>query len=262
MKQGRKTQVARRDFLKSGALLASATALGFTGIFGLRRASAAAGDDVPTMLNVAATAETFACTHYYQALKSNIRFTTQQLAYVKAALEEELDHLEFLNLKGGVTQAAQFYFPTGVFKSTVSFGSVSAIAETVFVGAYLAATRRIAELGDPLLAATMAQVAVVEGQHLALVRQTANELPNNLALAEPSFYNVSDALAVVKPLIDGKVGGLGPMDKTAIPYPGADAIRKLLGKSTLTPSKAFIDPTAFPTLSATANPTAAATAAK
>lgn len=253
--------VDRRGFLKGSALLSAASILGFSGIFGLRSASAADGDDIPTILTVAATAETFACTHYYRALTSKIKFTTPQLAYIKAALEEELIHLEYLNANGGKALQDHFFFPTGAFNSAASFGNVSSIAETVFVGAYLAATRRFAELGQPLLAATAAQVAVIEGQHLALVRQTALELPNNIALGEPIFFNVSDAVPMVQPLLDGKVGGLGAMEKDPVTYPGADTIRKAIGKSALTPVKPFTDPSLFPTIAATANPTANATAA-
>lgn len=248
----------RRGFLKSSALLSAASALGFAGIFGLRSASAADGDDIPTIVTVAATAETFACTHYYRALTSGIRFTTPQLAYIKAALEEELIHLEYLNANGGKSLQDHFFFPAGAFASAGSFGNVSSIAETVFVGAYLAATRRFAELGQPLLAATAAQVAVIEGQHLALVRQTALELPNNIALGQPIFFNVSDAVAMVQPLLDGKAGGLGPMEKNPVTYPGADVIRKAIGKSALAPVKPFTDPTLFPP-TATPNATAAAT---
>jgi len=243
-----------------GALLASATMLGFGGMFGLDRSRAADGDDVKTMLDTAATAETFACTHYYLALTSKIRFTNPQIAYIKAALEQELIHLEYLKANGGNTLTDKFYFPKGALNSATSFGLVSAIAETVFVGAYLAATRRFAELGQPLLAATTAQVAIVEGQHLALVRQTAGELPNNIALGEPKFYNVSDAVPVVKPLLDGKEGGLGKMETTPVAFPGAEAIRKAIGKSALTPVKPFTDPTAFGTAaSGTPSATQAAT---
>src|SRR5260221_12177941 len=120
-------QFTRRNFFKQSALLASATTLGFTGIFGMSMAHAEDGDDVQTMLNVAATAETFACTHYYQAMKSKIKFTTPQAAYIKAALEEELIHLEFLNANGGKTLADKFYLPKGEFNSATSFGLVSAI---------------------------------------------------------------------------------------------------------------------------------------
>lgn len=250
---------SRRRFLMESALIGSAAALGFSGVFGLRSARAAEGDDPQTILDVASTAETFACTHYYQALKSKIKWTTPQLAYIKAALEEELIHLEYLNTNGGKTLTDKFYFPKGVLNTAISFGLVSAVAETVFVGAYLAATRRFAELGQPLLAATTAQVAVIEGQHLALVRQTASELPNNIALGEPIFFNTSDAKAAVQPILDGKQGSLGPMDTAPISYPGADEIRKTIGKSTLSPVKPFTDPSLFPAAAATPNATDVAT---
>lgn len=252
----------RRNFLHLGALLTSATTLGFSGLFGLSPAAAAAdGDDVQTMLDVAATAETFACTHYHRALTSKVKFSAVQISYIKAALDEELAHLEFLNKNGAVAKAQSFYFPTGTFNTPASFGGVSAIAETVFVGAYLAATRRFAELGNPILAATTAQIAVVEGQHLALVRQTAGELPNNLAFAEPIFFNVSEAVGAVAPLLTGKQGGLGAMEATSVTYPGAAVIRAAIGKSLLAPAKPFTDVTAptSGTAAATQNATAAAT---
>ncbi len=262
-----KSQLARRAFLKQGAWLAGATALGWSGVFGLSRASAASGDDIPTILNIAATAETFACTHYYQTLNSKIQFTSAQIAYIKAALEEEFIHLQYLNANGGKALADKFFFPTGALNSRVSFGTTSALFETVFVGAYLAATRRFAELGQPLLAATAAQVAVIEGQHLALTRETALLLPNNVPLGEPLYNNVSDAVPSLQPVLDGKQGALGPMDKTAVSFPGEDAIRKAIGKSGLTPVKTFTDPTLFAaaagaTAAATTAATASATAAK
>jgi len=250
-----KSPLDRRAFLKGSALLTGATALGWSGIFGLDRVGAADGDDIPTILNIAATAETLACTHYYMALKSAIRFTDPQIAYIKAALEEEYIHLKFLNENGGKALVDKFYFPTGTLNSKISFGTVSAIFETVFVGAYLAATRRFAELGQPLLAATAAQVAVIEGQHLALVRQTALILPNNIALGEPKFFNISEAVPTVQPVLDGTEGALGPMDKNPISFPGPDAILKAIGKSGLSPVKPFTDPSTFPSASATQSAT-------
>ncbi|MEP7287639.1 MAG: ferritin-like domain-containing protein [Chloroflexota bacterium] len=249
--------VSRRGFLKSGALLAGASALGFSGVFGLRTARAA-DDDIPTILSIAATAEAFAVTHYLAAINSKIPFTAAQKAYLRAGLESEYDHLQFLMANGGKMLTDKFYIPTGTFASTKSFGAVTAIAETVFVGAYLAATRRFAELNQPLLAATAAQVAVIEGQHLALVREIGGEFPNNLALAEPLFYNVSDAVAVVQPLLDGKKGGLGEMDKDPVPYPSEDKIKAAIGKSALKPGvMPFTEMKAGGMMAATMEPTVA-----
>ncbi len=250
-------QTTRRDFLLGGAVLATASTFGFSGLFGLRAVQAADGDDVQTIVNIAATAETFACTLYYGALTSKVKWTTPQLAYIKAALEQEEIHLEFLNSNGAKALADKFYLPKGMYNSAISFGLVAAVAETAFVGAYLAATRRFAELGNPALAATAAQVAVIEGQHLALVRQTANELPNNLALAEPIFYNISEAVPALQPLLDGKAGALGAMDTKQTSYPGPDAVAKAVGKSALAPSKPFTAISGPATPSATQAPTAA-----
>src|SRR5260221_4691799 len=247
----------RLVFLWGGAVLAKVPHLELRGLFALGAVQAADGDDVQTIVNIAATAETFACTLYYGALSSKVRWTTPQLAYIKAALEQEEIHLEFLNSNGAKALADKFYLPKGMFNSATSFGLVAAIAETAFVGAYLAATRRFAELGNPILAATAAQVAVIEGQHRALVRRTANELPKNLALAEPIFYNISEAVPALQPLLDGKAGALGAMDTKQTSYPGPDAVAKAVGKSALAPSKPFTAISGPATPSATQAPTAA-----
>ncbi len=228
--------LSRRGFLKGTALLAAASTLGFSGMFGLRMAlAAAADDDIPTILNVAATAETFAVTHYYRALSNTTKaqFTAAQKAYLRAGLESEQDHLDFLNANGGKALTDKFYFPAGTFNDAKTFGTVSSIAETVFVGAYIAATHRFAQLGQPELAAIAAQVAVVEGQHLALSKEIAGAFPNDVALAAPVFYNVSDAVPVVQPLLDGKKGALGDMEKDAVSYPGKDKVMAAVGKSNL-----------------------------
>jgi hypothetical protein len=127
-------------------------------------------------------------------------------------------------------------------------GTVTGVAETVFVAAYLAATRRFAQLEQPLLSMVAAQVAVVEGQHLSFMNGLAGQNPpNNIALGEPLFFNVSDAVPVISGLLDGKtkVAGLDT-EKTAVKYPGADEIMKMVGKSLLKPPMPATDPKAFP----------------
>ena len=237
-----KNQLSRREVLKGGSLLAAASTLGFSGMFGLKGIAAAAagdGDDVATIVNVAATAETFAVTHYYRALNEKaLKLTDSEKIYFMAALESEYDHLLFLQSNGGKSLAAKFYFPDGTFKDSKTLGAVTSVAETVFVGAYIAATHRFAELGNAELAATAAQVAVIEGQHLLFVRQLAGEkVPNDLALAAPIFYNVSEAVPVVQPLLDGKKAAAGPLaipfETDAYDYPGDDKVKALIGKGLL-----------------------------
>lgn len=243
-----KNNISRRDILKYGAAISAAAAtVGFPGIFGLGLARAA-DDDAATILNIAATAETFATTHYYRALEE-LDFSEGEKKYMLAAMESEYIHLAFLNANGGKALTEEFYFPQGTFADKKMLGTVTAVAETVFVAAYLAATRRFAELGAPLLSMVASQVAVVEGQHLLFMRGLAGNSPaNNIALGDPLFYNVSDAVPVISGLLDGKsqVAGIDT-ETTAYKYPGADAVKKMLGgASYLEAPKPATDPATFP----------------
>jgi len=229
-------QFSRRSFLTGTSLFAAGATLGFSGLFGLSSALAESNDDdIQTIINIAATAEAFAITHYYRSLQptTKAKFTADQIAYLKAGLESEQEHFDFLVASGAKPLATSFYFPAGTFDDAKTFGIVTGIAETVFVAAYIAATRRFAELNQPLLAATAAQVAVVEGQHLALVNDIAGIFPNNVGLAAPVFYKVSDAVGVVKPLLDGKEGALGAMETTTLPQPSAADVKTAVGPSKL-----------------------------
>ncbi len=216
--------------------------MSFGSLFGYSAMSAqGSGDDVATILNLAATAETLACTHYYAAITSGgIPFSDSEMAYLKAALDSELQHLEFLNANGGAALTDKFYTPVGVFKDKKMFATVTESAETAFVAAYLAATRRASELNNPLLATVAAQVAGIEAVHLALVRQIGESLPNNLSLGKALFYNVSDAVPTLQPFLQGGDGFEGPTQ-----YPGADAIRTAIGNSGLESVLPATDPNAF-----------------
>jgi hypothetical protein len=242
--------VSRRSFLRTSAAAGTVALAGlsFPAAFGLRTAFAA--DDEPqAILDIASTAETFATTHYYRALKE-MNFDEGVKAYMLAGMESEWIHRQFLIANGAKPIVESFYFPIGTFKDNKSLGTVTSVAETVFVGAYLAATRRFAELGNPLLAMVASQVAVVEGQHLLFMRGLAGNSPaNNLALADPLFYNVSDAVPVISGLLDGKsqVAGID-LEKDAVAYPGDDAIKEMLGgKSYLEAPKPATDPATFKT---------------
>lgn len=234
--------LSRRAFLKGGAVVTGTAAAGFAGLFGYSRVFGQGdGDDVATILNLAATAETLACTHYYSALAmGGIQWGEAQFAYLKAALDSELQHLEFLNANGGVSLVSEFFTPVGVYEDSATFASVTEIAETAFIAAYLAATRRAAELGDPLLATTASQVAGVEAQHLALVRQIGGSLPNHISLMRALIYNVSDAVPALQPFLEGGTGFEGPTS-----YPGAAVIREIVGNGGVEAVLPAVDPAAF-----------------
>jgi hypothetical protein len=138
---------------------------------------------------------------------------------------------------GGKALLDKFFFPAGMFDTAEAFAKVTAIWETISVGIYLAAAHSFAELSQPELAAIATQIAVVEGQHLALVKQIAGVFPNDVALAAPVYYSVSDVVGslgfLTQWMLDGSVGPLGAMEKTAVSYPGKDAVVKAVGKSAL-----------------------------
>jgi len=234
--------LSRRDLLKTGAV-AGTSLLGFSGLFGLRGLRAQDdGDDVETMLNLAATAETLACTLYHAVLTTGeIQFAAVDVQYLTAALDAELQHLEFLNANGGKAVAEEFYFPENMFTDLSVFVPTTEALETAFVAAYLAATRRAAELGNPLLAMTAAQVSAIEAQHLALIRLVGDVQPaNNISLAQTLFFNVSDAVPPLQPFLEGGDGFIGPEI-----YLGAEEMRNVLGDNTILSILSATDEKAF-----------------
>ncbi len=180
-----------------------------------------------TILNLAATAETFACTHYYNVLQNAdaLSLTPSEVSQVKAFLDSELKHKNFLEANGAEALATEFYVPENLFTDRALFVATSNTAENWFVAAYMAATRRFAELGEPLLAATTAQLVGVESEHQALIRLIGGLQPSFQTLKELLFYNTSEVGAVFQPFLDGSGKGfVGPA-----PFPGDAAINELVG---------------------------------
>jgi hypothetical protein len=231
--------VSRRTLLKGGSVLAAASVVGFGGMFGTR-ALAAEDETVEDVINIAATAELFATTHYYRAIQEakKLNIGAGELSYLQAGLEQEFFHYNFLVSLGAKPLATKFYFPKGTFGDKKTFATVTAIAETVFVGAYTAAVHTFAKLGSPANAAIAAQVATVEAQHLLFMNQLAGvNPPNNLGITAAPFYLVKDAVPVVSPLLDGKKGALGDMETDAIAAPDKDAVLKAQGGKSLLKAK-------------------------
>jgi len=232
-----KTAVSRRGMLRLAGVLAAGASLASVGA--LQAQAAELGDDTlyaaahdaqdspQVMLNIAATAETLAVTHYHAALTSGgLDLSEREMVILRAALSSELQHLEFINASGGKALTEQFYVRANVYNDRAIFIQQTDDAEVVFVGAWLAATRRFAELGNPRLAVVAAQVACVEQSHKALIRGFAPDLtPNNVSLGQPILYNVSDAVPMVAPFLNGGEGMVGPAM-----YPGADEARRVIGE--------------------------------
>ncbi|WP_298820031.1 ferritin-like domain-containing protein [Chloroflexus sp.] len=219
---------SRRGLLKGAVGLGGGLMMAsFANLFGIESAAADHDrkDDPQLILNLAATAETLATTFYYAALTAaKFKLDDEDILYLKLALDAEKYHLDFLVANGGRALTNQFYVPANLLTDPALFVKVGADAETAFVGAYLAATRRFAELGADRLAGTTAQHACSEAQHLALVREIGGFAPNNLPLPLPIYYNVSDAVPTLAPFLQGGMGFIGP-----VTAPSAAQIMAALG---------------------------------
>ncbi len=234
--------ITRRTLLK-GTLAGSASLLSFNQLFNFNRVfgQSTGEEDAQTILNLAATAELYATTHYYTVLtRSNIALNPDEVNMLMGFLDAELQHLEFLYGNSAAPVVTEFYVPTNIYSDRDQFSLITEQLETAFVAAYLAATRQLSVLGESLLAATSAQVAVIEQEHLALVRGIGGRRPNNVALGRALFYNVSEAVPALQPFFEGGEGYEGP-----ITYPGADAIRELIRDAGVMPTPPFTDTAAF-----------------
>jgi hypothetical protein len=209
--------ISRRSFLKSSSMLAGASALGIHSLFGISKAFAqdmAADDDLQTIINLAATAELFATTHYLAAINGAeaMGFNETIVNYLKAGFIAEQDHLELLIGLGATPVVTEFFVPPTLFSDSAVFAATTEVAESTFVAAYLAATRIFASAGEMAFATTTAQIAAVEAEHRAIVRQIGGLLPNNISYAMYTAYNVSDVVPVLQPFLDGSGEGfIGPV---------------------------------------------------
>lgn len=212
------TILSRRNLLKGAA--AGLLAGGFSlkdqkSFFGINPAMAQSGnDDIQTILDLAATAELFAATHYLEASinADALNLDGFERDYMDAGIATEYAHYELLVSLGAAPLATEFYFPEGLFENRALFAAITEVAETVFVGAYLAATRVFAEINEPLLAVTAAQIVGIESEHRALARRMGDRLATNLLYAGYVFENVSDAVPVLQPFLTGEGDGfVGPV---------------------------------------------------
>ncbi len=220
MKLNEQMTLSRRDLIKGALAGTGASLLGWTSLFGINKAFAqetsGENDDVQTIINLASTAELFATTHYLAAINAveagDLDLDDIQLAYLKAGFIAEQDHYELLLSLGATPVVTEFYVPDGLFSDVEMFAAITEVAETTFVSAYLAATRIFVELGETAFAVTTAQIAGVEAEHRALIRQIGKSLPNNQSYAQFQFDNVSGAVPTLQPFLDGSGDGfVGPV---------------------------------------------------
>ncbi|MDX2138119.1 MAG: ferritin-like domain-containing protein [Chloroflexota bacterium] len=228
------SKLSRRAFLKGSAIAGGAALVGFNSVFGFSRVlgQEMADDDLQTILNLAATAELFASTHYLAAINGDLGLGEAQVNYLKAGLLAEWDHYQLLVSLGAEPVVTEFYVPETLFSDVALFATITEVAETAFVGAYLAATRIFSKSEETTpFAVTTAQIAAVEAEHRALVRQIGGLLPNNTSYAQYTLFNVSSAVPVLQPFLDGSGEGfIGPVAAaTAADFDMINAEAEMIG---------------------------------
>jgi hypothetical protein len=228
VEQSDRSARSRRNFLRGAVCVGGGIgAVSFARAFGVGGAQAADAfeNDIATILNLATTAETLAVTLYYTVL-TNATFQIGEDAteYLKLAMDAELHHLQILGALGGRALTQQFYMPQRIHADASVFVNTGLQAETVFAGAYLAATHRFAVLGQPHLAATAAQHGASEAQHLTLIRHLAGMVPNDLTMPAPLFTHESDAALALAPFLQGGAGFAEPLS-----FPSSDKLQVALG---------------------------------
>ncbi|MGB1285874.1 MAG: ferritin-like domain-containing protein [Aggregatilineales bacterium] len=208
------SNLSRRNFLKNSGIFG--TAVGAASIFGVNMAFAqdmsGDNDDVQTIINIAATAELFAMTHYLAGINNLQNLDDVQTNYLKGAFISETDHYNLLLSQGAEPLATEFYVPGNLFDDIVTYATTTETAENVFIAAYLSAGRIFAELGEVALAVTAAQIVGVESEHRAIIRQLAGKLPNNLSYEQYLVNNPSEGVPTLQPFLDGETDGFeGPV---------------------------------------------------
>lgn len=220
----------RRSFLRGAVGVGGGIgAASFVRAFGVGGAQAAevTENDIATIVNLAATAEALAVTFYYTMLtQATFHVGEDATEYLKLAMDAEMHHLQILQALGGRSSAQQFYMPQRMHSDASVFVDTGLRAETVFAGAYLAATHRFAMLGQPQLAATAAQHGASEAQHLTLIRHLAGMVPNDLTLPAPLFAHETDAAPALAPFLQGGAGFDVPVS-----LPSSDQLQAALGGS-------------------------------
>jgi hypothetical protein len=141
------------------------------------------GDAPATILAVAATAEVLATivntVGYQKIVAKSIVVDAVTQRNIAAAAREELIHYNTLVAAGAVPLTKSIWVPDAVFADASGLLNTLQVGDQIFVNAYLLATLRFAQLGNPALAVTAAEFMGVEAVHRALARQSLGQLGND-----------------------------------------------------------------------------------
>jgi len=259
----------RRAFLKGLGIAGAGLAVaGLSGCSDAMKAQSSSTTDTAQQIFTAALiAEGLATTFYYNGLvapgviqdanlagpggtATNVSANghADNVAYFRAALQQEIDHATLLRSLIGVAAPAgdpvqQFYFPSGTFANLTNFAATLEALESAFIGAYMTAVQELGLMAanispysssqtdsqghayTPTQLVSFAKVAAsilgVESEHRALGRSVAGEIPaNNLSYESTDglttvFNGTTSAVAALGPFVTAGASGFDP---TAFSY--------------------------------------------
>lgn len=211
--------LSRREFtrdLATGAAAVGALALAPERIFA--QGSATYDESISQIINIAATAEALAVTLTGAVIAGAAKYDGGKglppmvVTWVKGIQAEEYAHYQYLVAAGAKPLTTTFTVPqnlAGITNDSKMLLTFVVQAETVFIGAYIAAAQEFTEQGKPDLAKVAYQIAGVEAEHRTLANFALGAAPpNNLGFEKALFQNVAAAAAAVQGL--GLLGTSNP----------------------------------------------------
>jgi hypothetical protein len=179
---------------------------------------AASSESVGSIISTFATAEALAVTLLGAAIAGAEKYDAGKglspmiVRWVKAMQAQEQVHYEYLTKAGAKPLTLTFTVPQNLANITTDSKALldfEVSAETIFIGAYVAAAGEFANLGQPALAQVACQLAGVESEHRVLANYGRGVVPpNNLAFEKAPFNTVGEAAAQIKSL--GLLGTSSP----------------------------------------------------
>ena len=189
----------RRQFVGGAA-----AALGGMGLIGALPGSALAhhpptdgggsgGNDVQTILNIAATAEVLATIVNTVGFRRRLVDDAVTQRNLGAAAQEELRHYDVLVGLGAVPATKRIWVPDPVFKNGENLLNTLVVGDQIFVNAYLIGVGAFAK-ADPKLAAVPAEFMGAEAVHRALALQSLGKLGNDRIFMRVEFTQIGEAV--------------------------------------------------------------------
>lgn len=206
----------RRGFFK----LSGAAGLGLAMTqFGTLTALAQTNESVADIINIASTAEALAVTLTGAVIAGAAKYdngkglSSMLVTSIKGIQAEEQAHYQYLTGAGAKPLTLTFTIPQSLAAITTDSAALLKFvvaAETIFIGAYIAAGQEFAELGQPALSQVALQIGAVECEHRVLANFGTGAMPpNNLAFEQALYHNIHEAAAAVQEL--GLLGTSNPL---------------------------------------------------